>query len=247
MGRPAKAKAEGKAGKRDTKKSESAAKGKKAAERRSERKASLASLLSHPIRVQILAAAHREAISPSGFARQHDLGTSRVAEHFRKLAKYGAIKLLRTEPVRGSVRHMYVGTKRGVITAKDWQSLPASVQSDIAAAGLTDFVVVTAEAIDTGSFRNRGDFVLTWDEAELDEISWSKLTKMLRLVWTKVPALEEESEMRQEETGEQGMKAIIGLAAYEAPKPVEPDEPDQPPATKKKRKRRKPKRSTGSG
>lgn len=145
------------------------------------------------------------------------------------------------------MRHLYVGTKRGVITAKDWQSLPASVQSDIAAAGLTDFVVVTAEAIDTGSFRNRGDFVLTWDEAKLDEIGWSKLTKMLRLVWTKVPALEEESEMRQEETGEPGMKAIIGLAAFEAPEPVEPDDSkDQRPA-KGKRKRRKPKRSTGQG
>ncbi len=247
MARPVKAKAGGKAGSGGAEKQGPGAKDKKAAKRRSERKASLAFLLSHPIRVQILAAAHREAISPSGFARQHDLGTSRVAEHFRKLADYGAIKLLRTEPVSGSVRHLYVGTKRGVITAKDWQNLPASVQSDIAAAGLTDFVVVTAEAIDTGSFRNRGDFVLTWDEAELDEIGWSKLTKMLRLVWTKVPALEEESEMRQEETGEPGMKAIVGLAAFEAPEPVEPDGPkDQRPA-KDKRKRRKPKRSTGSG
>lgn len=247
MVRPAKAKAEGKAGKRGAKRPKSAVKGKKAAERRAERKASLAFILSHPIRVQILAASHREAISPSGFARQHDLGTSRVAEHFRTLAEYGAIRLLRTEPVRGSVRHVYVGTKRGVITAKDWQDLPASVQSDIAAAGLTDFVVVTAEAIDTGSFSNRGDFVLTWDEAELDEIGWSKLTKMLRLVWTKVPALEEESELRQEKSGEPGMKAIVGLAAYEAPEPVEPDDPDPPPAAKKKRKRRKPKRSPVSG
>src|SRR5690349_15109998 len=94
----------------------------------SERKASLAKLLSHPTRVQILAAAHRQAISPSEFARAHGQSTSSVAEHFRKLADYGAIKLIRLEPVRGSVRHMYVGAKRGIITARDWQELPESVQ-----------------------------------------------------------------------------------------------------------------------
>jgi DNA-binding transcriptional ArsR family regulator len=245
MARPAGAKAGDRAGKKDTTSPLSTADGAKAAKLRSERKASLAFLLSHPIRVQILAASHRAPISPSGFAREHDLKTTSVAEHFRKLAEYGAIKLLRKEPVRGSVRHLYVGTKRGVITAKDWESLPASVQSDIAAAGLSDFVVVTAEAIDRGSFHKRPDFVLTWDEAELDEIAWGKLTKMLKLLWTKVPALEEETEMRRERGSSGTMKAIVGLAAFEAPTPAEaePDEADEPPPPVKRRARRTPKRS----
>ncbi len=233
--RPAKAKAESKAGRRNTKGPEAAAEGGEAAAGRHRRKASLAFLLSHPVRVQILAAAHREAISPSGFARDHGLETSAVAEHFRRLADYGAIKLLRTEPVRGSVRHLYVGTKRGVITAKDWQTLPESVQSDIAAAGLEDFLVVTAHAIETGSFASRGDFVLTWDEVELDEIGWDTLAKMLRLLWAKVPALEEESQLRRQQSGEPGMKAIVGLAAFEAPKAAEP-----PPAGTVRKPRQRP-------
>ncbi|MGH2976142.1 MAG: hypothetical protein ACRDLL_14945 [Solirubrobacterales bacterium] len=187
----------------------------------SRRKATLAKLLSHPTRVQILAAAHRQAISPSEFARAHGQSTSSVAEHFRKLADYGAIKLVRQEPVRGSVRHMYVGTKRGVITAREWRSLPESVQSDIAGAGLQDFVGVAAHAIESGSFAARGDFVLTWDEADLDEVAWKTLTQMLGLVWAKVPSLEEESAMRRAQTGAPGMKAIVGLAAFEAPRPAE--------------------------
>lgn len=187
----------------------------------SERKASLAKLLSHPTRVQILAVAHRQAISPSEFAKAHGQSTSSVAEHFRKLADYGAIKLIRMEPVRGSVRHMYVGTKRGIITARDWQELPESVQGDIAGAGLQDFVGVAAHAIETGSFTARGDFVLTWDEAELDEIAWKTLTKMLGLVWAKVPSLEEETAMRKASAETPTMKAIVGLAAFEAPAPAE--------------------------
>jgi hypothetical protein len=250
MARPAGAKAVSKAGKRGAKPPTPAVDGAKAAALRSERKASLAFLLSHPIRVQILAASHRAPVSPSGFAREHDLKTTSVAEHFRKLAEYGAIRLLRKEPVRGSVRHLYVGTKRGVITAKDWENLPASVQSDIAAAGLSDFVVVTAEAIDRGNFNKRPSFVLTWDEAGLDEIAWDKLTKMLRLVWAKVPALEEEAERRGEKGGGPGMmKAIVGLAAFEAPEPgeqPEPGEPDKPPPPVKRR-ARKPRRPTSLG
>lgn len=187
----------------------------------SRRKASLAKLLSHPTRVQILAAAHRQATSPSEFAREHGQSTSSVAEHFRKLAEYGAIKLVRTEPVRGSVRHMYVGAKRGVITAQDWQDLPESVQSDIAGAGLQDFIGVAAQAIETGSFTARSDFVFSWDEAELDEVGWETLAKMLNLVWAKVPSLEEEAAMRRVQSGEPAMKAIVGLAAFEAPRAAE--------------------------
>lgn len=229
MARAAGSKGGGKAGARRAKRRAPTADDAKAEALRSERKASLAFLLSHPTRVQILAASHRAPVSPSGFAREHGLKTTSVAEHFRRLAEYGAIKLLRTEPVGGSVRHLYVGTKRGVITAKDWKNLPASVQSDIAAAGLSDFVVVTAEAIDTGSFNRRPDFVLTWDEATLDEIAWDKLTKMLKLLWTKVPALEDETEDRLENGGGPGlMKAIVGLAAYEAPRPPDPDEVEEP-------------------
>jgi len=237
----------GKSGRGKTKRNAPAADTAEAEALRSERKANLAFLLGHPIRVQILAASHRAPVSPSGFAREHDLKTTSVAEHFRRLAEYGAIKLLRTEPVRGSVRHLYVGTKRGVITAKDWENLPASVQSDIAAAGLTDFVVVTAEAIDSGSFNARPSFVLTWDEAALDEIAWDKLTKMLKLVWAKIPALEEETELREGKAGD--VKAIVGLAAFEAPKPPDPDavddELDEPPP-KRKRARRPSKRSRKS-
>lgn len=187
----------------------------------SQDKASLAKLLSHSTRVQILAAAHRQAISPSEFAKEHGLTTSSVAQHFRKLADYGAIKLVRKEPVRGSVRHMYVGAKRGILTEADWQTLPESVQSDLATAGLQDFIGVTVHAIETGSFTERDDFVFTWDEVELDEIAWKTLTQMLTLLWKKSTSLEEESAVRRARSGEEGFKAVVGLAAYGAPKPAE--------------------------
>lgn len=194
----------------------------------SQGKASLAKLLSHPTRVQILAAAHRQAISPSEFARAHGQTVSSVAQHFKKLAAYGAIELVREEPVRGSVKHMYVGTKRGILTATDWQTLPESVQSDLAGAGLQDFVGVTVHAIETGSFTDREDFVFTWDELNLDETAWTTLNQMLKLLWTRAASLEEEAAIRTSQNGGEAMKAILGLAAYEAPKASNAPPPMQP-------------------
>jgi predicted transcriptional regulator len=220
--RPAKAGAGDGAAKAEPKKAKKAADSRKTPGSREERKASLSFLLSHPVRVQILAAAHRKPISPSGFAREHDLRASQVAEHFRRLAEYGALVLLRTEPgARGQQRKVYVGAKRGIITTAEWQTLTESVQKDLAAAGLQDFVVVTAQAIETGSFNSQEGVVMTWDEVGLDAIAWNKLTKMLRLVWAKIPALEEESELRNDKAGKALLKAVVGLAAFEAPTPVE--------------------------
>lgn len=45
--------------------------------------------------------------SPSDLARSLDLPLSNVAYHFRVLAEAGALKLVRTEPVRGSSKHFY--------------------------------------------------------------------------------------------------------------------------------------------
>lgn len=42
---------------------------------------------------------------------------------------------------------------------------------------------------------------------------------MLQLVWKKVPALEEESDARLEQTGEKALKAVVGLIAFETAEP----------------------------
>lgn len=194
----------------------------------------MAKMLAHPTRLQILAIAHQRAISPSEFAKAHGKNKGTVAHHFKKLREYGAIKLVKKEPVRGSLRHMYVGTRRAVYTEAEWPTFPESIQTGLATATLEDFMGVTARAIETGTFTGRADFVFTWDEVNLDEIAWKKLGEMLRLVWKRVPSLEEESEARKQQTGDEGMKAVVGLAAFEAA------EPERPKPARKKRAKKKP-------
>jgi DNA-binding transcriptional ArsR family regulator len=182
-------------------------------------KTTMAKALAHPTRLQILAAAHQGEISPSEFAKAHNMPTGTAAHHFKKLVECEAVELVREERVHGSIRHVYIGTKRAIYTDSELASLPESLQSGLVGAALQDFMEVAAQAIEAGTFTVRGDFIGTWDEAELDEIAWIKLGKMLRLVWKKVPSLEDESDARLKAGGGKALTAAVGLAAFELPWP----------------------------
>lgn len=205
---------------------------------REEEKAQMAKALGHPTRLKILTVAHQRAISPGEFAKEHEMKTGTVCHHFDKLVEYGAIKLVRKERVSGSIRHMYVGTKRAIYTETAWPEFPESIQSGLATATLEELFRVMSRSIDTGVFTARDDFTFTWEEVPLDEIAWKKLWSMLRLLWQKVPALVEESELRLEESGEKGLKAVVGLITFEAAEPERP----KPTRRKKKAKKKAPKK-----
>ncbi len=190
--------------------------------KRAAEQAKMAKARAHPTRLQILAVAHQRPISPSEFAKSHDMPIGTAAHHFRKLVEYGALKLVKKEPASGSVRHMYVGTMRAIYMESEWPTLSESRQSGLVSATLEDFVGVTVDAIESGGFNNRDDFVFTWDEVELDEVAWKKLGEMLRLVWKKVPSLEEETAARKNQGNSDGFTVVVGLAAFELPKTKSP-------------------------
>lgn len=64
--------------------------------------------LRHPSRRRVLREmAEGEAISPRDLARRLQLPLSNVSYHVRVLAECGAVKLVATQPVRGSIQHFY--------------------------------------------------------------------------------------------------------------------------------------------
>jgi DNA-binding transcriptional ArsR family regulator len=79
--------------------------------------------LAHPLRVQILAAAESEVVSPSDLAvaLREPLGV--VAYHFRVLHTAGLLELVATERRRGSVQSFYRATGRG------WMDLAATLET----------------------------------------------------------------------------------------------------------------------
>jgi DNA-binding transcriptional ArsR family regulator len=51
--------------------------------------------------------ARKESISPRMFSREAEVPLSNVSYHFRVLAQCGAVELVETKPVRGSLEHFY--------------------------------------------------------------------------------------------------------------------------------------------
>jgi DNA-binding transcriptional ArsR family regulator len=79
--------------------------------------------LAHPLRVQILAAAESEAVSPSDMAVALCEPLGVVAYHFRVLHTAGLLKLVATERRRGSIRSFYRATEHG------WTDLAATLET----------------------------------------------------------------------------------------------------------------------
>jgi DNA-binding transcriptional ArsR family regulator len=68
----------------------------------------LLAALNHPLRRRILRALDgEEAASPAELAKRLAVPLTTVSYHVRILAHYGALKLVRTKPVRGAVEHFY--------------------------------------------------------------------------------------------------------------------------------------------
>lgn len=71
----------------------------------------LLAALGNPLRRRILRRMRdEEMISPRQLANDFGLPVSYVSYHVRVLARCGAVKLVKKEPVRGAVKHFYRST-----------------------------------------------------------------------------------------------------------------------------------------
>jgi|RhiMetdeSRZDD1v2_1073273.scaffolds.fasta_scaffold200717_2 AraC-like DNA-binding protein len=177
----------------------------------------LAKSLAHPMRISILAVANLRAVSPAEFAREHGIPVQKVSYHFRALEKYGALELVNERPVRGAVEHFYKGTRRAIFGKADWQEIPESVKGGLAGATLQDFVSTTVQAIETGTFQARDDFVFTWEAINLDEKGWKAMVEKMKETWTWIASLEEQAAARLAESGEDPIPVVAAVAGYETP------------------------------
>src|ERR671939_692725 len=73
--------------------------------------------LTHPLRIQILAALDERTASPSELADELKAPLGNVSYHVRQLAALGLIKLVKRTPRRGAIEHHYKAVGRPQITA----------------------------------------------------------------------------------------------------------------------------------
>jgi DNA-binding transcriptional ArsR family regulator len=185
----------------------------------------LAKAIGHPVRALILAEANDRVMSPSQFAKRHDLDLSAVSYHFRELErKYGCLEEVATVPVRGANQHFFKATRGALFDGKAWEQLPETVRNRWSGKTMTHLLEAISEAMLQETFDERKDRALAWNKQILDEEGWQKIADIFREA-TYSTIKEAEAAKERVEAGEtEPMVASWAFLFFKSPF-EEPDEP----------------------
>jgi DNA-binding transcriptional ArsR family regulator len=151
--------------------------------------------LSHPLRVRILAILEERTASPVQLAGLLDASLGVVSYHVRTLERFGLIKLVRTNPVRGAVEHHYRANKRPAISDAGWGSAAPVAKQALLSSYLQQVGAYTNAAAAAGGF-DRSDAHFSRTVAKLDAKGWGQLAKACTQLVEKIDAIEADSAKR---------------------------------------------------
>ena len=151
--------------------------------------------LTHPLRIQILAALDERTASPSELADELKAPLGNVSYHVRQLAGLGLIKLVKRTPRRGAIEHHYKAVGRPQITDDAWAGTPATVKDAVVGAALGDVGTAVTAAAAAGGF-SRPDSHLTSTQLKLDERGWKELDKELNATLKRVQKISDDAGKR---------------------------------------------------
>jgi DNA-binding transcriptional ArsR family regulator len=183
--------------------------------------------LTHPLRIQILAALDERTASPSELADELGAPLGNVSYHVRQLAGLGLIKLVKRTPRRGAIEHHYKAVGRPQITDDAWAGTPATVKNAVVGAALGDLGTAVTAAASSGGF-SRADSHLTRTQVTVDERGWKDLDKELNASLARVERIAGDSAKRLAKAGQDGEQAatvvmmLFGAGDGDAAAPAAP-------------------------
>jgi DNA-binding transcriptional ArsR family regulator len=162
--------------------------------------------LTHPLRIQILAALDERTASPSELADELEAPLGNVSYHVRQLAGLGLIKLVKRTPRRGAIEHHYKAVGRPQMADDAWAGTPATVKNAVLGAALGDLGTAVTAAAAAGGF-SRPDTHLTRTQVTIDERGWKDLDKELKATATRVQKIVGDSAKRLAKAGQDSEQA----------------------------------------
>jgi DNA-binding transcriptional ArsR family regulator len=170
--------------------------------------------LTHPLRIQILAALDERTASPSELADELEAPLGNVSYHVRQLAGLGLIKLVKRTPRRGAIEHHYKAVGRPQITDDAWAGTPATVKDAVVGAAIGDLGSAVTSAAASGGF-SRADTHLTRTQITVDERGWKDLDKELNATLTRVQRIADDSAKRLVKAGDDGAQpATVAMMLF---------------------------------
>lgn len=182
----------------------------------------LAKVLSHPMRVQILMKMNspRRAMSPVRFSEEAGLPLGNVSYHFRELEKAGCVEVVETIQRRGATEHVYEPSKRAMAWTREWESLGAVVKQNLAAVALRGAVEALGAAIDSGMYDSREGSHLAYDTLWVDELGWTELGMAVKSCIEEMLAITfEAGERLKQDPDAPRFLASYVLTSFQSPEP----------------------------
>lgn len=179
----------------------------------------LAKVLSHPLRVKILAELNKRVMSPSRFAERFGVSVGTAANNFGVLREAGCIEIVHEDDRGRGVEHWYRGTKKALFDDSAWERLPETIRNKLSARTMGDLLEAIAAAMQEGTetFDSRTDRHLAWEGPLVDEQGWKEMSVIQREAVEKLMQVARESRSRLIRSGELGLIATWGVLLFESP------------------------------
>jgi DNA-binding transcriptional ArsR family regulator len=169
--------------------------------------------LTHPLRIQILAALDERTASPSELADELEAPLGNVSYHVRQLAGLGLIKLVKRTPRRGAIEHHYKAVGRPQISDDAWAGTPPTVKDAVVGAAIGDLGSAVTSAAAAGGF-SRPDAHLTRTQVTIDERGWKDLDKELNATLARVKRIADDSAKRLAKSGGDEQAATVVMMLF---------------------------------
>jgi hypothetical protein len=151
--------------------------------------------------------------------KTHKKRLSHVDYHMRVLEEAEFVTLVGQRPVRGATEHFYETDYEAVFSDEEWAVLPKDERQSVSGVMWRRFIPQVEAAMQADTFDSRLDRMLAWGPMSLDEEGWRRLAKAYAEFWGEIEGIKGESEGRLEDSGEDPIRAIYGMFAFEAPQP----------------------------
>lgn len=171
-----------------------------------------------PLRAEILAVARQRLYAPSEFAKDADVSVGVAAYAFKVLKDNDILELVKTEKVRGALKHMYRANEAAFFSERDWGEIAQILRPGVIGATIGNFNGRMAQAEETGTLYSRDDVCIYWAPRDFDEIAWLEHVKVVKWCIEESERLETETVERRASGESEGcFKATFGVFAFPSP------------------------------
>lgn len=180
----------------------------------------LAVVFADPIRLKIVTELNMREMSPTQFFEVFGGGDpNKVNRHFRKLAEFNWLRLVRkgVGDRGGRPQHFYRSTELAIFDSHSWAQLPYSMRAAFSLRSIEQFAERVAQAVAAGTFDSRENGHLSSTPVILDSQGWVETIRALDACFEALAQEQADAKLRLARSQEAPILTTVALAGFESP------------------------------